>query len=252
MITVQWTATGQDLPVEQRDLPHRRTELAGNLARVRARIEAACAEARRDPAELTLVVVTKTFPPEDVRLLAELGITDVGENRDQEAVAKAQACADLALRWHFVGQLQTNKVRSVVSYAHVVQSVDRARLVSALDQAMSRSGRADRLSALVQVNLDQRRGRGGAAATDVDAVADRVAASTHLQLAGVMAIAPLRADPAAAFAELARIAARVRAHHPGARAISAGMSEDLEVAIAAGATHLRVGSGILGRRPSNR
>ena len=228
----------------------RRAEIAANLEQVRTRIAAAAASADRDPAEITLVVVTKTFPADDVRLLAELGVSDVGENRDQEAAPKAEACADLDLRWHFVGQLQRNKARSVAAYADVVHSVDRTRLVSALDEAVARSGR-DAISALIQVNLDGETGRGGAEPDQVDALADAVAAAEHLQLAGVMAVAPLGADPAAAFAKLAELAARVRADHPAATAISAGMSADLEGAVAAGATHLRVGSGVLGRRPSN-
>ena len=231
--------------------PDRRAEIAANLEHTRARIAAACQDAGRDPGEITLVVVTKTFPAEDVRLLVELGVADVGENRDQEAAPKARACADLDLQWHFVGQLQRNKARSVATYAHVVHSVDRRRLVSALDEAVARSGRGSPLSALVQVNLDSVPGRGGAEPSDVTAVADQVAASEHLLLAGVMAVAPLDADPTQAFVELARIASHVRANHPDATVISAGMSADLEAAVAAGATHLRVGSGVLGRRPSN-
>jgi len=218
---------------------------------VQDRISTVCADVGRDPGEITLVVVTKTFPASDVGLLADLGVTDVGENRDQEAAAKAQACADLHLRWHFVGQLQTNKARSVVAYTDLVHSVDRGRLVSALDQAMGRSGRTTRLGVLVQVNLDGVPGRGGTEPAEVGALADQIAASDQLDLGGVMAVAPLRAAPARAFAELARIADRVRHDHPGATAISAGMSADLEAAVAAGATHLRVGSGVLGRRPSN-
>lgn len=229
----------------------RRAELVGNLERVHARITAASAHAGRDPVEITLVVVTKTFPASDVGLLAELGVTDVGENRDQEAAAKAQACADRQLRWHFVGQLQTNKARSVVAYADLVHSVDRGRLVHALDQAMARSGRTTRLGVLVQVNLDGVPGRGGAEPSEVAALAAQIAGADQLDLAGVMGIAPMGVAPAGAFAQLAAIAEDLRRDHPGATAISAGMSADLEAAIAAGATHLRVGSGVLGRRPSN-
>ena len=226
-------------------------EIAANLERVRARIRAAAARSGRDPAEITLVVITKTFPADDVRLLSGLGITDVGENRDQEAAPKAEACADLDLRWHFVGQLQRNKARSVAAYADVVHSVDRPRLVTALDDAVGRSGRTDRLDALVQVNLDGVPGRGGAERSEVAAISDQLATAQHLRLAGVMAVAPLGQDPARAFAELADIAGRLRADHPAATSISAGMSDDLEAAVIAGATHLRVGSGVLGRRPSN-
>jgi pyridoxal phosphate enzyme (YggS family) len=243
---------GQDRRVDGGADDDRRAEIAGNLERVRARIAAACADAGRDPGEVTLIVVTKTFPADDVRLLAELGVADVGENRDQEAAPKVEACADLNLRWHFVGQLQTNKVRSVVTYANVVHSVDRPRLVTALDRAMSSSGRPEPLRTLVQVNLDGEPGRGGAEPGDVQSLANQIAAAEHLDLAGVMAVAPLGADPVTAFAELVRVSVELRRDHPGAAVISAGMSADLEAAVTAGATHLRVGSGVLGRRPSSR
>ncbi|MBA9006496.1 YggS family pyridoxal phosphate-dependent enzyme [Thermomonospora cellulosilytica] len=224
----------------------RRDELAANLRTVRERIAAACAAAGRDPAEVTLVAVTKTFPASDVRLLAGLGVADVGENRDQEAAAKAAECADLPLTWHFVGQLQTNKARSVAGYADVVHSVDRARLVTALSSAAVRAGRT--LRCLVQVSLDERPGRGGAAPSEVPELADLIAASDGLELGGVMAVAPLGADPAPAFARLAGVAERLRAAHPSATVISAGMSGDLEQAVACGATHVRIGTALLGGR----
>jgi pyridoxal phosphate enzyme (YggS family) len=250
----------------------RRVLLAANLAAVRRRIAAACATAGRKPDEIALIAVTKTFPASDVRLLAELGVRDVGENRDQEAAAKAAACAGLGVRWHFIGQLQTNKARSVASYAHVVHSVDRLRLVAALDQAAQQAQR--RLTCLVQVDLDpnpSRHGdRGGAVADIVPALADAIAGSAALDLGGVMGIAPLALAPlalapkaaeapeaaeavraaAAAFERLASVAAQLRRNHPHAAIVSAGMSDDMEAAIAAGATHLRVGTAVLGVRPS--
>ncbi len=226
----------------------RREEVAANLAVVRDRIAAACAAAGREPAEVTLVAVTKTFPTEDVRMLAELGVLDVGENRDQEARAKAAALQDLPLRWHFVGRLQTNKCRSVARYATVVHSVDRAGLVAALGRAAHDAGR--RLTVLVQVALDDDPTRGGARPDDVPALADAVAADHRLVLGGVMAVAPLGADPGRAFARLAEVAAAVRADHPTATAVSAGMSGDLEAAVRNGATHVRIGTALLGgRRP---
>ncbi len=225
----------------------RSAELAANLAEVRARIEAACRAAGRDPAEVTLIVVTKTWPAEDVRLLAGLGVTDVGENRDQEAAPKAAACADLGLRWHFVGQLQTNKARSVVRYADVVHSVDRAHLVAALGSAAERAGR--RVGCLVQVRLEATEGRGGADPADVLALADQIGGAPALDLRGVMAVAPLGEPPEPAFARLADLAAELRRAHPSATWVSAGMSGDLEAAVAAGATHVRVGTAVLGRRP---
>ncbi|MFG2086106.1 MULTISPECIES: YggS family pyridoxal phosphate-dependent enzyme [unclassified Spirillospora] len=224
----------------------RRAELAESIAGVRARIAAACAAAGRDEDEITLIAVTKTFPASDVRLLAGLGLTDVGENRDQEARPKAADCADLPLTWHFVGRLQTNKARAVAGYADVVHSVDRPRLVSALSDAAVRAGRT--LRCLVQVSLDEAEGRGGASPADVPALADVIAEAGGLEFGGVMAVAPLGADPAPAFTRLAGIAESVRRNHPGARIVSAGMSGDLEQAIACGATHLRVGTALLGGR----
>ncbi|GAA1593879.1 YggS family pyridoxal phosphate-dependent enzyme [Actinomadura kijaniata] len=224
----------------------RRAELAANLADVRARIAAACAAAGRDPGEVTLVAVTKTFPASDVRLLAGLGLTEVAENRDQEAAPKAEATRDLPLTWHFVGQLQTNKARSVARYADVVQSVDRSRLVTALAGAAARQERT--LRCLIQVSLDEREGRGGAEPRDVPRLAEEIAAADGLELGGVMAVAPLGADPGPAFTRLAGIAADLRAAHPAATTVSAGMSGDLEQAIECGATHVRVGTALLGGR----
>lgn len=228
----------------------RRTELAERLEAVRARIAAACGEAGRSPAEVALTVVTKTFPASDVRLLAGLGVHDVGENRHQEAEAKAVACADLGLRWHFIGSLQSNKAVAVTAYAGVVESVDRLKLVSPLSRGVHERGRV--LDCLVQVSLDapgQGRGRAGAEPGDVPALADALAEAEGVRLRGVMAVAPRDEEPAAAFERLARVAARMRADHPDAAWISAGMSGDLEAAVAAGATHVRTGSAVLGARP---
>ncbi|MFZ0324657.1 MAG: YggS family pyridoxal phosphate-dependent enzyme [Actinomycetes bacterium] len=226
----------------------RRRELSENLAEVRSRIAAAASSVGRSVDSVTLVVVTKTWPASDVRLLAELGVTEVGENRDQEAAPKAAELADLGLTWHFIGQLQTNKARSVATYAHVVESVDRLRLVSALDAAAEHAGR--QLQCLVQVGLDPVPGRGGASGEDIARVADAVAASSWLSLAGVMAVAPLDADPDPAFARLQAVAADLRDRHPQAGVVSAGMSHDLESAVAHGATHVRVGTAVLGPRSS--
>lgn len=228
----------------------RAAELAASLRALRARIAAACDAAGRDPAGVSLVAITKTFPASDVRLLAGLGITDVGENRDQEAAPKAAACADLdpPLRWHFVGQLQVNKAKSVVRYADVVHSVDRPRLIEALGSRARAAGRV--ITCLIQADLEVPLDpdRGGAAPADVPALADAVAAEEGLVLGGVMAVAPLGEPPRPAFARLAELAAEVRAAHPGAMMISAGMTGDLEEAIAEGATHVRVGTALLGSR----
>ncbi|HLU33815.1 MAG TPA: YggS family pyridoxal phosphate-dependent enzyme [Natronosporangium sp.] len=228
----------------------RRAELADNLERVRARIAAACAAAGRDPAELTLVAVTKTYPAADVIHLAALGVQDIGENRDQEAAPKAAevARAGVAVRWHFVGRLQRNKCRSVARYADLVHSVDSVRLAAALGRAAAQE-RDRPLEVLVQVSLDGAPGRGGAVADEVPAVARAVAAEPALRLRGVMAVAPLAWRPEDAFARLGEVAAQIRAEYPQAEVVSAGMSADLEAAVAAGATHLRIGSGLLGERP---
>jgi pyridoxal phosphate enzyme (YggS family) len=206
----------------------------------------ACEAAGRDVSELTLIAVTKTRPASDVRLLSELGVADVGENRDAEAAPKTAECADLSLTWHFVGQLQTNKAASVVRYASVVHSVDRLRLVRALGRAARGAGRT--VQCLVEVSLDGDPARGGAAAGDVAALAEALAAEEGLVLGGVMAIAPLSLPPADAFARLLVSAAAARAVRPGATVISAGMSGDLEAAVEAGATHLRIGTALLGDR----
>ena len=232
----------------------RGAEIAASLAAVRARIAAACRAAGRPADAVTLIAITKTFPATDIRILSRLGVRDVGENRDQEAAPKASEVADLRdqLTWHFVGQLQSNKAASVARYANVIHSVDRPRLVTALGAAARKTGRP--LRCLVQVSLDDEPGRGGAPADQVLALADAVASQAGLDLGGVMAVAPLAAEsvpggPLAAFGRLAEMAALVRAQHPEAVMISAGMSGDLEEAIAAGATHVRVGTALLGGRP---
>jgi pyridoxal phosphate enzyme (YggS family) len=224
----------------------RREELAARLADVRRRIEKACEAAGRDAAGITLIAVTKTRPASDVRLLYELGVCDVGENRDAEAAPKAAQCADLDLTWHFIGQLQTNKCASVARYASVVHTVDRPRLIRALGQAVRRAERV--MDCLIEVSLDGDPARGGALAGDVPALAEALAAEPGLVLSGVMAVAPLGMAPADAFARLLGSAAAVRAVRPAATVISAGMSGDLEAAVEAGATHLRIGTALLGDR----
>lgn len=226
----------------------REDDLRHALAVLRERVAAACAVVGRAPAEVTVVAVTKTFPAADVALLARLGVRDVGENRDQEARPKHAACAGLGLRWHFVGQLQRNKARSVASYCDVVHSVDSVELATALGAAALRQGRV--LTALVQVSLDQQRaaGRGGAAPAAVAALAEQVATTPGLALGWVMGVAPRGGDPQEAFASLAAVAAGVRAAHPAATMLSAGMSADLEAAVHHGATHLRIGTALLGGR----
>jgi uncharacterized pyridoxal phosphate-containing UPF0001 family protein len=251
----------------------RSAELADRLAAVRARIAAACAAAGRDERELTLIAVTKTYPASDVLALASLGATDFGENRDQEAAPKAAevaaafaagmaappvtdapgAAAGKPVTWHFIGQLQTNKARSVARYADAVHSVDRIRLVHALQAAALAAGRE--LTCLVQVSLDPAdadapagQERGGVPPVRLAEVAAAIEAERGLALGGLMAVAPLGMDPVAAFAPLRHLSAVVRSVNPSATVISAGMSGDLEPAVAAGATHLRIGTALLGNR----
>lgn len=240
----------QEQPMPAADAA-RRGEVTAGLASVRERIARACRDAGRAEDEVTLTVVTKYFPASDVRLLADLGVRHVGENRHQEAADKARACADLDLAWHFIGGLQSNKAAAVAAYADVVESVDRPKLVTGLSRGAA--GRERPVDCLVQVSLDPPdagTGRSGVDPAELPALAARVAEADGLRLAGLMAVAPLGADPRAAFEDLARIAEQFRADHPEADWLSAGMSGDLEAAISCGATHVRVGRSVLGERPT--
>ena len=227
------------------------TDLAENLRAVRARIDAAARAAGRDPSEVSLLAVSKTWPADAVRALAALGQRDFGENRAQELLGKAAELPDLPLRWHFIGQLQRNKAAAIARLGAVVHSVDRESLVGVLDRTGQEIGRP--VDVLVQVDLGGAAGgvaaRGGADPGDVPALADLVAGSAGLRLRGLMAVAPRGEDPAPAFERLARLAERVRDDHPDAVELSAGMSGDLEAAVSAGATVVRVGTALFGDRP---
>ncbi|MBB6172445.1 hypothetical protein HNR23_002505 [Nocardiopsis mwathae] len=230
----------------------RTDRIRSHLLALRERVATACEKADRNPGDVTIIAVTKTYPASDVRILAELGLTDVGENRDQEAGPKAAECSGLGLTWHFIGQLQTNKARSVARYADVVHSVDRGRLVRALGKGARAEGRE--LTCLVQVDLDPESAvgvlgpRGGVDPRDALSVAGEIEAEGGLSVGGVMAVAPREGDPGTAFARLHQVASEIRDRYPRARVISAGMSGDLEAAIEHGATHLRVGTALLGDR----
>ena len=233
--------------------PRRRAELVSALAAVRGRLVDACASVGRDVHSVTMVAVTKGFPASDVLDLAALGISDFGESRDQEARAKiaeldraVPVWTPEAVRWHFVGKLQTNKCRSIARYSAVVHSVDRAEVVAALEAGAARAERE--IDVFAQVSLDGDPARGGVVADSLPSLADQIAESPSLRLLGVMAIAPLGADPDQAFERLAVISAELRERHPGAVSISAGMTADFEAAIRNGATHVRVGTALLGRR----
>lgn len=220
-------------------------DLAERLGAVRARIAAV-----RDPAEVTLVAVSKTWPASDVLLLRSLGVTDFGESYDAEAAAKAAMVRDAgeAVRWHFVGGVQRNKARGVASYADVVHSVDRPELAVALANAAARAGR--RIDALVQVRFDRDPQRSGTEPGHAPALADEIAATATLRMAGVMCVAPPGEEPRAVFARLREIAETIRTSHPGATTISAGMTGDLEDALAEGANCVRVGTALFGGRPA--
>ncbi|WP_169078528.1 YggS family pyridoxal phosphate-dependent enzyme [Microcella alkalica] len=219
-------------------------ELAERYAAVTAGIAEACAAAGRAPEEITLVVVTKFHPAQLIRELVELGARHVGENRHQDAAPKAAELADLPLTWHFVGQLQSNKAKAVARYADVIHSVDRASLVTAL------AGAERAVDVFLEVNLTDDPGRGGVAPSEVERLAEQVLATERLRLRGVMGVAPLDEDARSAFARLRAIGERVRTIAPHATDLSAGMSGDYAEAIAEGATHLRIGTAITGKRPA--
>ena len=220
-----------------------------NLETLQSRIDNACQEAKRNSTEITLIAVTKTYPADDVDLLKQLGIDDVGENRDQEAALKrTQVQADF--NWHFIGQLQSNKAKSVVSYAHLIHSVDRSSLAKEIQK--SAQGVDKKQAVLIQLDLDQSGPdptRGGLWPTELMALAQQITDSSHLELKGLMSVAPLEENPEVAFARLAVIRADFLKTYPQATILSAGMSDDLEAAILHGATHLRIGSALLGERP---
>lgn len=240
---------------EHSGAPERLEQLRTNLSAVHERISRGCADAGRDPDDLTLIVVTKYFPVADVLLLHRLGVRHFGENRDQEAAEKFRdvrrilsEAGEQPPTLHFIGRLQSNKAGHVAGYADVVQSVDRAKLVTGLAKGAHLADR--QVQVLLQVSLDGDTARGGVLPEHVDDLADAVAAQGLLCLKGVMAVAPLGADPDECFARLRRVADGIRGRHAGADWISAGMSADLEAGLRHGATHLRVGTAILGSRPS--
>jgi PLP dependent protein len=236
--------------------PARRAELAERLAAVRQRIADACAAAGRAADEIALMAVTKTVAAADVGALLDLGLDLFGENRVQEATRKVEAVAALRPtakpRWHLIGGLQRNKARAVAHWADQVESVDSVRLADALDDAVRRTvdtgGRDSSLSVLIQYSVDGDPKRGGVPRSDLLRLAEHVVGCAGLRLAGLMAVAPLGADPEPAFADIAAAAAALRAEHPAASTLSAGMSGDLEIAIRHGCDVVRVGTALVGER----
>ena len=232
----------------------RTEELSRSLAWLLERIQTACEAAGRDPSEVRLLPVTKFFPASDVEILYGLGRREFGESREQEASAKVDRLRGLpGIEWHMIGRLQRNKANAVARWAHTVHSVDSPRLATALDAGVGRAREAGLrdapLRVLLQVSLDRDPGRGGVIPADLPALADQVENSENLQLAGLMAIPPLDADPEPEFARLAALHARLLTQHPGGTELSAGMSGDLEVAIRHGSTCVRVGTALMGARP---
>ena len=226
----------------------RREQLATNVNSVQQQIISACAQSKRHIDDITLIAVTKTWPASDIELLSDLGVTDIGENRDQEARPKHDQLAELPVTWHAIGQLQTNKVKSVCQWADVLHSVDRPSLVAALAKATA--DRAQPLGVFIQVSLDSEfdPNRGGCRPADMLDLADSIVQIDGLSLLGVMGVAPLSGDTHEAFANLQQHSQTLTHTFPQAHFISAGMSDDFEVAIKFGATHLRIGSLILGHR----
>ena len=218
---------------------NRRDEITRNLQEVKERISSAAKTAGRDPAEIQLIVVTKTFPISDIEILRELGESNFGENRDQEAGPKAEA---ISATWHFQGQIQSNKIKSICQWADVIHSISSEKEILKFAQSPRKH------QVFLQVSLDGQEGRGGASPADLTQLADLVNQSNNLELLGLMAVAPLGLEPIKAFADLAQINQGFASQYPNSKYLSAGMSGDFEAAIKHGATHVRVGSSILGSR----
>lgn len=230
-------------------MSNRLADIQSNLEKINSRIAEASSRSKRNISEITLIAVTKTYPASDVDLLKQLGIENVGENKDQEASGKISQVKE-KFSWHFIGQLQSNKAKSVVTYAELVHSVDRLSLAKELQK--SASAIAKKQKVLIQVDLDQSgpdASRGGVWPADLAGLAQFISQSENLELAGLMSVAPLGENPSEAFERLAQIRSDFLKNYPNAVILSAGMSEDLEAAIEHGATHLRIGSALLGERP---
>ncbi len=219
----------------------RSQELSANLDSIRARIGAAVQGSGRSSDEVTLIVVTKTFPASDVQILYDLGVRDFGENRDQEASVKSLELPD-DCRWHFQGQIQSNKLKSIAEWADVLHSIDDISHARKLNSLVAEK------DIFVQVSLDNLPNRGGVVPNLLPDFLEELSALANLNLRGLMAVAPLGEEPARAFSRLKVLSDQVVRVHPKAHEISAGMSNDFEAAVAQGATHIRIGSQILGVR----
>jgi len=220
-------------------MSNRKDEITRNLQEVKERIIGAAKSVNRDPNEIELIVVTKTFPISDIEILRELDEFNFGENRDQEAASKAEA---IPATWHFQGQIQSNKIKSICQWADVIHSICSVKEILKFAQSSRKH------QVFLQVSLDGELGRGGTNSTDLSQLADLVNESNNLELLGLMAVAPLGVEPEKAFADLAQINQGFTGQFPNSKYLSAGMSGDFEAAIKYGATHIRVGSSILGSR----
>jgi pyridoxal phosphate enzyme (YggS family) len=226
------------------------SELAQRYNQIVEQVASSASSSGRSAKDITLVVVTKNHPPQLVFDLIALGARDFGENRDQEAAPKAKevlATSSEAMRWHFIGQLQTNKVRSVLEYANLIHSLDRESLLVELQKRTSE--RTSPLGVFVQVNLTEDPARGGVRVNDLEGFATKVLESQGLRLEGLMGVGGLDKDPSVEFEKLAGLSAKLQNLAPEAKGLSMGMSSDFEVAISYGATHLRIGTAITGKRP---
>ena len=230
-------------------MSNRLSDIQGNLEVIQSRIKNACSAAGRETSEITLIAVTKTYPASDVDLLKQLGIENVGENRDQEASSKKSEVKN-EFKWHFIGQLQSNKAKSVVNYADLIHSVDRWALAKEIQKSAQGIDKVQPV--LIQVDLDQSGPdptRGGIWPAELNELVASINQASHLELKGLMSVAPLGEKPELAFARLKEIRVGFLKENPEAQILSAGMSDDLEAAILYGATHLRIGSALLGERP---
>jgi pyridoxal phosphate enzyme (YggS family) len=217
--------------------------LKASLSKVQDRIKSAAESAGRNPHEITLIAVTKTYPIEDVKILKSLGVENFGENRDEEGSEKSKVVEGI---WHFQGQIQSKKLRSIASWASVIHSLDSQDHVAKLSNVLA--DREKVMQVFIQLSLDGDPKRGGVVADDLEKIATPIIADSQMRLVGLMSVPPVEMEVERAFESIATIHQKFIATHPEAIYLSAGMSSDFEVAIKHGATHIRVGSQILGSR----
>jgi pyridoxal phosphate enzyme (YggS family) len=228
---------------------NRKDELVSNLQSVRSEITRACEQNNRDPDDITLIAVTKNFPASDIRLLNDLGVSDFGESRVQEFSRKYEEVKDLVSTWHFIGQVQSNKIREITRMSDVVHSIDSAQHIERFNNQAEKAGKV--VDLLIQINLDPDypNARGGVSAKEAEDLATLIHRLGNVNLGGLMFIASPHVDAKRAFQSFAEVLSVFKERHPSAQIVSAGMSADVQEAIRIGATHLRIGSKLLGNRP---